>query len=83
MTDITDYMMRQATEADEKADEMMAKAEEQRFTIEVHLSGLTGDAIRAQIQQVEERAHFHRGQASGWRQATFVVLQHLGTPAHD
>ena len=76
MTTITDYLMREALKADEKADERYQRAKARRA-----ISGLGQDD--AEANAVEAEGNFYRGQASGYRQATFVVLQHDGTPTHD
>lgn len=83
MTDITDYLMKQADLADRAADELLEEAAKIQSSLEVHFASSSGDQFRAARLALEERASFHRGQASGFRQSTFMVTQFLGTPTHD
>ena len=75
MTDITDYLMRQAADADRVADEFIQKADRAEQAGDF-------DSVK-EARNAYERASFYRGQASGFRQATFVVIQYIGTKAHD
>jgi len=83
MTDISDYLMKEASKADAEADRLLEEVEQAKEDIDDYVMGWKADQLRHDVAHMTERASFHRGQASGFRQATFVVMQHIGTPTHD
>ena len=83
MTSTAETLMRLASEAEDKATDYMARAAEAGRTLEAHLAGAEGDTVLRGIRDAEERAYFHQGQASGFRQSAYFAAILEGTNAND
>jgi hypothetical protein len=83
MTSTAEHLMRLASEAEDKATDYMTRASEAGRTLEAHLAGYPGDAVRRTIHDCEERAYFYQGQASGFRQSAYYAAILEGTNAND
>lgn len=83
MTEISDYLTKEAAKADEKADELYGRIEKLRNSLDYHIASVTGDAIRSEANAAQMEADFYRGVSSGYRLAAWAVRHHAGTPAHD
>jgi hypothetical protein len=83
MTSTAEHLMRLASEAEDKATDYMTQATELGGTLEAHLASAAGDSMRHSIRDLQDRAHFHQGQASGFRQSAYYAAILEGTNAND
>jgi hypothetical protein len=82
-TSTADRLMQMASEADVQAEDYIARYQAISMSLEFRLVGPTGDQLRAEHSACMERAAFHRGQASGFRQSAYYAALLEGTHAYD
>lgn len=83
MTTTAERLMQMASEADDQAEEYLARYQAIGQSLEFRLVGPTGDRLRSEASACNERAAFHRGQASGFRQSAYYAAILEGTHAND
>lgn len=83
MTTTAERLMQMASDADQQADDYIARGLEIGQSLDFRIVGVTGDRLRAEHSALAERAAFHRGQASGFRQSAYYAAILEGTHAND